>query len=256
MAAKWRASRSEPRRAEARPATAAHVFVDDLTSPALRPDDRHHLARVLRIRAGEPVTASDGAGRWRLCRFGPALEPDGDIVVVPRPDPPITIAFAVPKGDRPERVVQQLTEAGVDRIVPFMAEHSVVRWDAERADRHVARFRVIAREAAMQSRRIWLAEVAALATFAEVAAMPGAALADMDGDAPALTHPTVLVGPEGGWSPAERTAGPPAVSLGPHVLRAETAAVAAGVLLAALRGRLVTPGGATNTERGIVGHTR
>jgi 16S rRNA (uracil1498-N3)-methyltransferase len=117
----------------------------------------------------------------------------------------------------------------------------VVRWDAERAARQGERLRAVAREAAAQSRRAWLPEVADLSTFAEVAALPGAVLAERTGPAPTLDRPVILVGPEGGWSPAELAAGLPLVGLGPHVLRAETAAVAAGLLLAGLRAGLIRP---------------
>jgi 16S rRNA (uracil1498-N3)-methyltransferase len=117
----------------------------------------------------------------------------------------------------------------------------VVRWDAERAARQGERLRTVAREAAAQSRRAWLPEVADLSTFAEVAALPGAVLAERTGPAPTLDRPVILVGPEGGWSPTELAAGLPLVGLGPHVLRAETAAVAAGLLLAGLRAGLIRP---------------
>ena len=90
----------------------------------------------------------------------------------------------------------------------------------------------------MQSRRSWLPEVAALAPFRDVAELPGAAIADPGGGPPTLDHPTVLIGPEGGWSDEERQCGLPAVGLGIHVLRAETAAIAAATLLGALRSRL------------------
>ena len=90
----------------------------------------------------------------------------------------------------------------------------------------------------MQSRRAFLPEVDDVRSFAEVAALPGAALADAGGDPPSLARPTVLVGPEGGWSDEERAAGLPAVALGPHVLRAETAAIVAGALVVALRSSL------------------
>jgi 16S rRNA (uracil1498-N3)-methyltransferase len=219
----------------------AHVFVDDLDEPVLAPDDRHHLERVLRLAARDPVTVSDGAGGWRVCRFGPELEPDGAIHHLPAPEPRLTVCFAPVKGERPEWVVQKLTEAGVDRIVAFRADRSVVKWDAERAARQDVRLRAVAREAAAQSRRAWLPEVEALSTFAAVAALPGAVLAERTGPAPTLDRPVILVGPEGGWSPAELDAGLPLVGLGPHVLRAETAAVAAGLLLAGLRAGLVRP---------------
>ena len=218
-----------------------HAFVDALDHLELEDADRHHLERVLRLRVGDPLTVSDGAGRWRACRFGPVLDPVGPIVTVPAPAPPITVAFALTKGEKPELAVQKLTEVGVDRIVPFIAERSVVRWDADRAARNVERLRRIAREASMQCRRVWLPQVDDVVTFAEAASLPGAALAERDGAPPSLDHPTVLVGPEGGWSEAERTQDRPTIALGSLVLRAETAAVVAGAVLGALRAQLVAP---------------
>jgi 16S rRNA (uracil1498-N3)-methyltransferase len=226
------------RGSEVTPVTArAHVFVDDLDAPVLDDVDEHHLRRVLRLPAGSDVTAGDGGGRWRPCRLAdePALEIAGAVVDDPPPEPPITVAFALVKGERPELVVQKLTELGVDRIVPFVAGRSVVRWDPVRADRHVDRWRTIARQAAMQCRRTTLPEVAPVATFRSVAALPGAALADAAGVPPGLDLPVVLVGPEGGWTPEERGDGLPIVRLAAHVLRAETAAITAGAVLTALR---------------------
>ena len=208
-----------------------------LDAPALGDDDRHHLVRVLRLRAGEVVTVGDGAGRWRPCRMGPdgELVPDGPIGEVPRAHPEVTVGFALTKGDQPEWVVQKLTEVGVDRIVPVVAAHSVVRWDEAKAARNVARFRAIAREAAMQSRRAWLPVVEDLSTVEAMAARPGACRADAGGGPLTLERPVVLVGPEGGWSEDEVALGLPSVDLGPTTLRAETAALAVGVRLCALR---------------------
>jgi 16S rRNA (uracil1498-N3)-methyltransferase len=219
------------------------VFVDDVDAPSLGDTDRHHLERVLRVRLGDPVVVSDGGGRWRdgVLAEGGAVEPTSATESAPRATPPITIAFALTKGERPELAVQKLTELGVDRIVPFAARRSVVRWDRERAAAQVGRLRRVAREAAMQSRRAWLPEVDELRTFEEVTRLPGAALADRAGAPPSLARPTVLVGPEGGWTDDERGAGPPAIGLGPNVLRAETAAIAAAAVLGALRARLVAP---------------
>ena len=211
------------------------AFVDDLERPVLDSGDRHHLSRVLRLRSGDPLNVSDGAGRWRPCRFGDELEPTGPVEVVDRPAPPITVAFAVIKGAKPEWAVQKLTELGVDHIRPFTATRSVVRWDERRAESNLVRMTRVAREAAMQCRRVWLPEVSPLGTFSAVAALPGAALAERGGAAPTLARPCLLVGPEGGWGPEERAAGLPSVSLGPEVLRAETAVLAAAVLLAAER---------------------
>lgn len=223
----------------------AHAFVADVAAPVLDDEDRHHLERVLRLRAGEEVTVSDGRGGWRVCEWsaGGVLVPVDEPEHRPPPSPPITVAFALTKGDKPETAVQKLTEVGVDRIIPFTAGRSVARWEGERAERHLTRLRKVAREAAMQCRRAHLPVVDPVTDFATVAALPGATLADAGGGPPSLEHPVVLVGPEGGWTDLERGAGIPAVGLGVNVLRAETAAIVAGGLLAALRAGLVDHGG-------------
>ncbi len=155
----------------------------------------------------------------------------------------LTVGLAPAKGERTEWAVQKLTEAGVDRIVLFWSERSVVRWAPERAERAVQRLLTVARTAAAQSRRVWLPDVTPPAALGAVIAAeaPAVALATPSGEPPSLALPCVLVGPEGGWSPAEDAFGLPGVRLGPGILRTETAAVAAGVLLAALRGGLVRP---------------
>lgn len=221
------------------------VFVADLDHPELAPDDHHHLARVRRVRDGDPIVIGDGAGRWRPARMAGATPlPEGAVEVVERPGPSVGVAFALVKGAKPELVVQKLTELGVDRIVPFLAARSVVRWDGPRAGAARLRWEKVAREAAMQSRRAHLPEVGAVATFAEVAASPGAARTDPGGQPPRLDHPFLLVGPEGGWDAAERAAALPSVGLaGDGVLRAETAAIVAGALLVALRSGLVSESG-------------
>ncbi len=215
-----------------------HVFVSDLERPELRDEDSHHLIRSLRLRPGDSFTASDGAGSWRVCRLGSGPhgvpEPAGEVVYVEAPRPRLAIGFALIKGGRPELVVQKLTELGVDAVVPFAADRSVVRWDAERAARHIQRLRQVAREAAMQSRQVRIPEIGEVAEFADLSAQPGAVRADISGSPPSLEHPTVLIGPEGGWSEAERRQ-LGAIRLSTSVLRSETAAIAAATLLAALR---------------------
>jgi 16S rRNA (uracil1498-N3)-methyltransferase len=228
--------------------SAAHVFVDSLVASRLELDDadRHHLERVLRLRSGEEVTASDGRGHWSRCRYaGPGrLDVEGPVEFVAACSPTITIGFALTKGDRPEWIVQKLTEVGVDRIAPFVGSRSVVRWDQERADRHVERLRVIARGAAMQSRRVWLPSVGEVSSFDSMATdlAEKGALAHPGGGRLSLARPAMLIGPEGGFTEAEAGCGLPAVDLGPSVLRAETAALAAGILLCALRVGLVSAG--------------
>ncbi len=196
----------------------------------------HHLGRVLRLRPGELVCAADGAGGWRLATWGGAdrLEPTGVAGREPVPSAPVAVAFAPVKGDRPELVVQKLTELGVDRIVVTSSARSVVRWDAERERRHLLRLRRVAAEATAQCRRLWLPTI----DSAQLGSLLGEgwSLADVGGVAPADGLRSILIGPEGGWSDEERArARVPSVSLGEHVLRAETAAIAAGVVLTTLR---------------------
>lgn len=223
------------------PGLAAHVFVGSLDAPELHPDDAHHLARVLRLRDGERFTAGDGAGRWRTCamRAGGAIEVVGSVESTARPTPLITVAFALTKGDKPELTVQKLTELGVDHIVPIAAARSVVRWDNAKSARNLERWRAVARAAAMQSRRAWLPTVADVQELARLASP--FALAHPDGEPLTLFTPAVAVGPEGGWTDEELAGATALVDLGPTTLRAETAALAVGVRLTALRAAVVSP---------------
>src|ERR1035441_3748444 len=238
-------------------AAAAMVFVPDLGAPVLDAESAHHLLDVLRLRAGQSVVASDGMGSWVPCRVTPAaakgdarrwdlssiLELAGAVTVTASVRPRLTVAFAPVKGDRPEWVVQKLTELGVDRIVPILTARSVVRWEGERATKSVERLRRVAREAATQSRRAWLPEVATVSTLGSLASLTGrpTTLACPGGGPPHLGRPVVAIGPEGGWDRAELEAGFDTVGLGSTILRAETAAVAAGTLLCALRQQLIAP---------------
>jgi 16S rRNA (uracil1498-N3)-methyltransferase len=225
----------------------AHVFVEDLSSPALAADDERHLASVLRLRDGEHVTACDGAGSVIPCVVGIAgrgrvhLEPQGEPVQQARPSPAITIAFALVKGDRPEWAVQKLVEIGVDRIVPLVTARTVVRPTGAAATARSVRLRRVAREAAMQCRRAYLAHVDEVTTLDALLAGSGSdlAVAEAHGRPPSLDTPTLVVGPEGGFADGEVEAGVARVRLGPHVLRTETAAVVSGTLLASLRDGLV-----------------
>lgn len=217
-----------------------HAFVDDLDDPELTTGDRHHLERALRIRPGDPITVSDGRGAWRCCRFGGSLEPTGEILRVPAPHPRLGVGFALLKQGRAELVVQKLTEIGIDEIRPFVAERSVVRWDGSKRSSHLERWRRVAREASMQSRRVWLPEVRDIGDLRAIATEPGAALADRRGDPPTAGITTLVTGPEGGFSDAEGAMAQ-SVTLGPRVLRAETAAIVSGTLLVAIRAGIVRP---------------
>ena len=213
----------------------AHVFVDQLDSPTLGDDDQHHLGRVLRLRDGESVTASNGRGQWRACvwRSG-ALEVAGEVVASAPPSVRCAVAFTPVKGDRNEWAVQKLTEIGIDEVIILApTQHSVVRWSD--ADKQLRKLRVVAREAAMQSRRVWLPNIVGLAALHEVCAGDGAAVADPDGVALHAGVSLVVVGPEGGFAEDELPAGVPRVQLGDTILRAETATLVAATLLVARR---------------------
>jgi 16S rRNA (uracil1498-N3)-methyltransferase len=138
---------------------------------------------------------------------------------------------AIPKGDRPEWTVQKLTEIGIGTIGFIDCARSVVRWDEARARKQSERLRRVAREAAMQSRRVWLPEVCEVVPFPQAAGISGVALADPDGDALDPQTHTILVGPEGGFTQGERDLVPRHVRLSANVLRVETAALAAAFML-------------------------
>lgn len=215
--------------------TAPHVIVGDISEPELASEDLHHLSKVRRLRSGDLVSATNGYGSWRWCAFvGDGLESLGEVVLEAEPHPKLTVGFALVKGSKPELVVQKLTELGIDTIVPFVAERSVVRWDDAKTERQTERLIKVAREAAMQSRRVWLPEVSPVAKLSDLAAVAGVVRADRDGISLTAGNSTVLIGPEGGWSPSE-VESTPAVGLGSTVLRAETAAIAAATLMVALR---------------------
>ncbi len=246
-------------------AASAHVFVDSATALTdgldVVGDDGHHLARVLRLRVGETVTVADGSGRWRPYRVagigtvgatgggggvGSAavdLDATGPPAREPELWPRLAVAFALTKGDKPELVVQKLTELGVDRILPVLAERSVVRPDPSRAKAALERWQRVAREAARQCRRARLPLVEELRPLSELAGHPALVVAERGGaGADALGSPPggeflVVVGPEGGFRAEEvdRLAPWGRLGLGPHVLRAETAALAAGAALSAVR---------------------
>lgn len=211
-------------------AAAAHVVVADLDHPAIDDTTAHHLFRVLRVRDGDPVTVTDGHGGWRACRAaGGELLPDAETTAAVSRSATTTVAFAIPKSDRPEWIVQKLTELGVARIVLLHAERSVVRWEPDRAARHVAKLRRVAVEALEQSRGVWLPDI--VGPVPAVGVLPGMAAAEPDGRPLTRRDDAVAVGPEGGWAPNELELAADRVSLGATVLRVETAALVAGALL-------------------------
>jgi 16S rRNA (uracil1498-N3)-methyltransferase len=228
----------------------AHTFAEELTDALeIAGDEGHHLARVRRLRAGEDVTVADGAGVWRpyvVCESGRRallLEATGACVAEPELTPRLVVAFSATKGAKPELVVQKATELSVDEVIPVRTRRSVARWDESHAGALLTRLGRVAREAAAQCRRARLLQVSAPADLDSLAGRPGLVVADRQGAAPgALGQPAggewvLLIGPEGGFDPAEAEVLGPVdrIDLGPFVLRAETAAVAGSSLLTARR---------------------
>lgn len=213
-----------------------HVVVDNTADPELDKASRHHLERVLRLRPGDSLTVTDGRGRWRPCRLtGDEVVATGEVVEVQRLRPRLTVAFALTKADKPELAVQKLVELGIDRIVVFEADRSAAHWEPNRLPKVRVRLERIVAQAIQQSRGVWMPALEIGMGFSDAAALPGAVRCDRAGDQIDDNLNTVLVGPEGGWSDHERQAVPLSVTLGDTVLRAETAAIAAGVLLSAAR---------------------
>lgn len=208
-------------------------------------DEGRHAATVKRIRVGEQVVISDGAGTSVTCSVTEVAKASlvvvaDEIRFVERATPIITVVQALPKGDRGELAVEMLTEIDVDRIVPWAAERSVAVWKGERVAKGLAKWRATARTAAKQARRSWLPEITELATTDEVVALMAAAdlvvVLHEDADQPLAGVPldgvasiVVVVGPEGGISGDELAQfdSARAVRLGSSVLRTSTAGVAA-----------------------------
>ncbi len=214
----------------ARVAALGQFLVDDPAVPVLARDDDHHLRAVLRATPGETVVVTDGAGAWAIAE----VEPSGvrlvtDVTREPAPEPR-TLYLAPLKGDRSEWAVIKATELGVAAIVPLLSARVAVRFRADARAKILARWRRLAREASAQSRRVHYPTIGEPVSPHEV---PGdVAVADFAGGARWAGISAVAIGPEGGWDDGEWDQDRPRLSLGPTVLRAETAAVAAATLLA------------------------
>ncbi|MFD3482506.1 16S rRNA (uracil(1498)-N(3))-methyltransferase [Streptomyces sp. NPDC058665] len=242
----------------------APVFVVD-TAVALRPGtvtldgpEGRHAVSVRRLRAGEEVVLTDGAGTGAHGTVEAVHGKDRlDVAVTgvrieDEPRPRITVVQALPKGDRGEVSVETMTETGVDAIVPWQAARCITQWRGERGAKSLAKWRATAREAGKQSRRLRFPDVAEAMTSKEVAALLAgadfAAVLHEEGSEPLATAElpaagsiVLVVGPEGGVSPDELAlfadAGAAPYRLGPTVLRTSTAGTAACALLLARTGR-------------------
>ncbi|HEU4514498.1 MAG TPA: 16S rRNA (uracil(1498)-N(3))-methyltransferase [Nocardioidaceae bacterium] len=214
-------------------------------------DEARHAVVVRRIRVGEQVALTDGAGTTAVVTVSATSKSSltGTVseVSFEQPESPrLVVVQAIPKGDRGELAVEMLTEVGADVIVPWAASRSVAVWRGERAARSLARWRSTAREAAKQARRSWHPAVADLAGTTDVVGLLHDAalsvvlheagtrpLASLD--VPPDGDVVVVVGPEGGISDEELAAfaeaGAEPLRMGRSVLRTSTAGVAAAAAL-------------------------
>lgn len=219
----------------------------------LTPEESHHLVTVNRCGRGDPVVAFDGHGReWiteclDASKHATVLRVKASRPAKPRPHE-ITLAQAMPKGATMDDIVRQATEVGAARIVPLLSERTQVHFDGDRAEKKTEKWRTAAIEAAKQCGNPWLPEIAPIQPFpAFLAAAQGYDLklvaslhAGTMSLKTALKHyqdrhhaaprrVLWLVGPEGDFSPAEMTAaltaGFQSITLGPLVLRSDTAAL-------------------------------
>ena len=217
-----------------------------------------HVARVLRLVAGDELVLFDGAGQEAAATIaeirGSSVHVNVTVpAVVDRESPlSLTLVQGVSRGERMDLVMQKATELGVARLVPVMTERSVVKLDAAQAAKRLQHWQGVVAAACEQSGRAWLPEVLPPQPLLKWLAQPA-----KDGeqrfllhpgsstrarDLPALRSATLLIGPEGGLAPQEREAallaGFQDLSLGPRILRTETAALAALAALQAVAGDL------------------
>jgi 16S rRNA (uracil1498-N3)-methyltransferase len=219
--------------------------------------DRHYLIRVRRARAGDAVELFDGTG-WRAAATIAELTAERVVLAVGEPSESglesaleLTVLLSLIKGDRMELAIQKLVELGVSRIQPVVAARSVVKLDPRRAAARHQRYLAVATDAARQCGRARVPELGPIRPLPEAVEDTDAALKLVFWER--STHPglsahqpvrsvAVLVGPEGGLEPAEidiaRQAGFVEARLGPRILRAETAAIAAAAAIQLVFGDL------------------
>lgn len=225
-------------------------FVDDVAGEMveLTGPDGAHIAKSLRMREGEELTVCDAQGYDHRCAV---VSAQGDRVMLrvlekkrceAEPSLAVTLFQCLTKGDKMDTIVQKAVELGVERIVPVLSCRSVSRPDEKAAAKKRERWQKIAREAAMQAGRGKVPQVAPVTGFREAvrafSAFPVAAVCYEGGGEPlsslvqqSLSSAALFIGPEGGIAPEEidalREAGGRTVTLGPRILRTETAPLVA-----------------------------
>lgn len=215
--------------------------------------DARHIACSLRMKAGDTLTVCNGQGTDFECELTNVSPERIDLAVretkrtVSEPNLKITLYQGLPKGDKLELIIQKAVELGVYRIVPVVTARSIAKM-SERDAKKVARWQKIADEAAGQSGRGILPQVSAPVTFkqaaAEMAQTKTVVFYECGGDklsaiAPTLeTQAAIFIGPEGGIAPDEiqtlTDGGAVLATLGPRILRCETAPLAALAAIMAL----------------------
>ncbi|WP_025784797.1 16S rRNA (uracil(1498)-N(3))-methyltransferase [Sporosarcina sp. D27] len=213
-------------------------------------EDEKHITRVMRMREGEEICCvSEGVGRiatiHRIDDNGVTVQDTGRASSTSELPVQVTLACGLPKGDKLELIAQKGTELGMTGIIPFQAERSIVKWDEKKGDKKTARLRKIAKEAAEQSHRTVIPNISEPLAFKEILKQAESFDVCLFADEEEAKEGTskriavrlekvyhgqsilVLFGPEGGLSRAEaeilRNAGFLPVSLGPRILRTETA---------------------------------
>lgn len=226
--------------------------------------EARHAVTVKRLSPGEAVDIVDGAGTRISGRVtaasSSALEVEcTSVAVEDRPAVRLVLVQALAKGDRDELAIETATELGIDAVIPWQSERSIVRWKGDRAAKAHAKWQSVVAAAAKQARRAWIPEVRpAVDTAGLSAAVEGAGLAvilhenavrPLRGVLEAWDHAggaeprevLLIVGPEGGISAREVTKlcdkGAVTALLGHHVLRSSTAGPAAVVLASDVLGR-------------------
>lgn len=193
------------------------------------------LHTVLRLRSGAEIGVMPNDGTFWVCRM------DGKIGVPltqHRPDTEpqlfITVAQALPKGDKLDDIIRSCTEIGASRFVLFTGARSVVKWDEKKVEDKMRRIRALARESAEVAFRMRIPTIEFRSNLDEVLAKEAniVALSEQESVTATIKAPgnavCLVVGPEGGWAPREVEAMKPyAVTLGPRVLRTEHAGFAA-----------------------------
>jgi 16S rRNA (uracil1498-N3)-methyltransferase len=209
----------------------------------------HYLIRVLRLRRGEAIEVFDGAGHAWSASLASASSRSATLAIGPllqteaEPAPRLHLVQGLLKGASMDLVVQKATELGATDLWPVTAERSNVPTDAERRERKLQHWQKVMESAAEQCRALHLPRLHPIHKLERcLDALPDAALLLLDPGAPPLpvtlarAETAVLIGPEGGWSDAERRlaakSGAHCHGLGTRVLRGETAPLA---VLAALR---------------------